>query len=357
MAVAAEGPAAERGRLLAAALAGAWRVGVQPLTVSAAQLNALSPLFLRSGTAPLAWRRLSGSAVASSPAALALRQAYKLHALEADVHEHLLCRAMAVLGAAGVEALLGKGWAAARLYPEPGLRPYGDIDLYVRPRDHGAAMAALRAPGAPIVPVDLHPGLDEIDDLPVESVFARSRVDDVGGVAVRTFGPEHHLRLLCLHMLRHGAARALWLCDVAAAIETSALDWDLLLAGRRRRSEAVTCALLLAHELLGAQLDGTPLAGRRAELPSWLLPAVLKQWGSGSAWREPIGSYLGRPRDLLRELRRHWPNPIEGTAGVGGPFNALPRLPFQLAHVVVRGAWFSASLPRLMRHVWLAHRR
>jgi hypothetical protein len=286
-----------------------------------------------------------------------LRQAYKLHALEADVHEHGVRQAVAVLAAAGLDAFLGKGWAASRLYPEPGLRPYGDIDLYVQPSDHAAAMAALRAPGAPIVPVDLHSGLDEIDDLPVEAVFARSRVDDVGGVAVRTFGAEHHLRLLCLHMLRHGAARALWLCDVAAGIETSALDWDLLLSGRRRRSEAVTCALLLAHELLGARLDGTPLSGRKPKLPSWLIPAVLKQWGSGSAWREPIGSYLRRPRGLLRELRRHWPNPIEGTAGVGGPFNALPRLPFQVAHVFVRGASFSAGLPRLMRLMWLTPRR
>jgi len=29
----------------------------------------------------------------------------------------------------GVEPILGKGWAIARLYPERGMRPYGDIDL------------------------------------------------------------------------------------------------------------------------------------------------------------------------------------------------------------------------------------
>jgi hypothetical protein len=82
--------------------------------------------------------------------------------------------------------------------------------------------------------------------------------------------------------------------------------------------------------------------------------AALKQWGGGAAWREPIGSYLRRPRGLLRELRRHWPNPIEGTAGVGAPFNGLPRLPFQLAHVLVRGGRFAARLPRAARHVWRA---
>ena len=56
----------------------------------------------------------------------------------------------------GVEPLVLKGWAAARLYGEPGLRPYGDLDLCVLPSEEAAARTALQAPGAPPVLVDLH---------------------------------------------------------------------------------------------------------------------------------------------------------------------------------------------------------
>lgn len=58
------------------------------------------------------------------------------------------------LGAAGVEPLLIKGWAIARLYPGAGLRPYTNLDLIVRPSELGAARGNLWKP--PAVAVDLH---------------------------------------------------------------------------------------------------------------------------------------------------------------------------------------------------------
>ena len=38
---------------------------------------------------------------------------------------------------------MAKGWLAAGLYAQRGLRPYGDIDLWVRPQEQEAAFAAL----------------------------------------------------------------------------------------------------------------------------------------------------------------------------------------------------------------------
>jgi hypothetical protein len=56
-----------------------------------------------------------------------------------------------------------------------------------------------------------------------------------------------------------------------------------------------------------------------------------------------MAGHLRSPAAALRELPRHWPNPVEATAGVRAPFNELPRLPFQLAFTVVRVARFAGK--------------
>ncbi len=318
----------------------------------------VSPLILATGGGALAYWRLRQAGLASLPEAGPFQQAYRLHALESVIQEQRLPQACARLRAAGLEALLGKGWAAALLYPETGLRPYGDIDLFVPAGQHAAAAAALSVPGGRALPVDLHQGFADLDDRDPGALFARSWTVDLAGVSVRVFAPEDHMRLLCLHALRHGLSRPLWLCDAAALVEEEGqtLDWDYLLRGSPRRTAAVACALRLAARILGARLDGAPDVVAARTLPHWLEPAVLRQWGTSGPWRNPIGAYLRRPAGVLSELRRHWPNPIEGTIGVGAPFNELPRLPFQLAYMLLRGARFSAGLPRVMRQV-LAPRR
>jgi hypothetical protein len=335
---------AERARRIATALAGAWRDTPPPLSLSPAELAEVAPLLLATGAAGIAWWRVrQDPGLRDLPAALELRQAYRLQTLRAAVTERLLHDVLPVLRSAGVEPLLAKGWAAGRLYPEPGLRPCGDIDLYVPPEQHAAALGALASGAAPPAPVDLHRGFSDLDDCAAEELHARSRQVSLDGVELRLLGSEDHLRLLCLHLLRHGAWRPLWLCDVAVGLEARPpdFDWDLLLHGDRRRGDAVACALGLASRLLGARVEGTPVAGRAERLPSWLVPTVLRQWEAGFVWREPMAGHLRRPAGLLGELRRHWPNPIEGTIGVGGPFNELPRLPFQVAFTALRTARFA----------------
>jgi hypothetical protein len=59
-------------------------------------------------------------------------------------------------------------------------------------------------------------------------------------------------------------------------------------------------------------------------------------------------SFARRPAGVLRALRSRWPNAIEATVGVHGPFNGLPRLPFQLAECVSRTARFTLGLPRAL---------
>ncbi len=55
------------------------------------------------------------------------------------------------------------------------------------------------------------------------------------------------------------------------------------------------------------------------------------------------------PAHLLKALRLRWPNPIQATVRVGGPFNELPRLPFQLWECVLRTAHFLTQVPTLIR--------
>lgn len=333
----------ERGRRIAAALEGAWRRAPPPLSLSPEELGRVAPILTGTGAGALAWCRIRSTEQALGPAADAFKDAYRLNTLTDAVQEERVARAVGCLRGARIEPFLAKGWAAARLYPEPGLRPSGDIDLYV-PRDrHPEARQALEA-GRAAGGVDLHRGFDELDDREPGQLLARSRTMVAAGVGVRVFGPEDHLRLLCLHLLRHGASRPLWLCDVGAAVESrpDGFDWDYFRSGSRWRAEAAVITLALARRLLGARVEGTGADDRGRALPSWLVPAVLRQWGGGPAWRDAMTGHLRSPAAALRELPRHWPNPIEATAGVRAPFDELPRLPFQLAFAALRAARFAA---------------
>ncbi len=79
--------------------------------------------------------------------------------------------------------------------------------------------------------MDLHQGGEHLIDYPFVEVIAQSRLVDLDGVLVRIPSDEHHLRILCLHLLYHGAWRPLWLCDIGASIEQidAEFDWDVFL--------------------------------------------------------------------------------------------------------------------------------
>jgi hypothetical protein len=128
-------------------------------------------------------------------------------------------------------------------------------------------------------------------------------------------------------------------------------DWDRCLGQDRRRSVWVKCVVTLAHRLLEARLDDTPLAHRPQDLAPWLVRTVLREWGRMFRPRTPLATYLRRPAGAIQELRRHWPNPIEATISRGGPLNRLPRLPFQLADGMSRTGSFLLRLRQLHRPI------
>jgi len=336
----------QNGYRVSAVLSGAWRPSAPSLDLVSEELANVAPRLLRSGAGGLAWWRLRGSPLSGSPAGLEFLQAYRLHTLQAALHDREVRLAFAALRDAGVEPVLAKGWAAARLYPESGLRPYGDIDLCVPPQQHDTASRIVARPSSGLSSVDLHPGFAMLDDRSLTDLYTASVVTSLEGVDIRVLGPEDHLRYLSLHMLGHGAWRPLWLCDVAAALEClpSGFDWDNLLRGDRRRTDWVICTLGLAQGLLGARLPDVPRVVRDRPLPWWLATTVLRQWGRGQTphgSRTPFAQEsLRRPGRLLKALWVRWPNGIEATVGLHGPFNQWPRLPFQLGECLRRIARF-----------------
>ncbi len=336
----------QSGSLVARLLAGAWRSRPAAAVLSPNDVEEITPLLLSGGAAALAWWRLRSSDLHETRAAEQLRQAYLFHAVMVGVHEHRIRQVWVELTEPGIKPLLGKGWAAARHYPEPGLRPYGDIDLYVRPEKLDDARRKLFGPAQRTYPVDLHRGVPDLDDRSDDELWKRSHVVSLDGVDVRTLGPEDHLRLLCLHMMRHGARRPIWLCDVGAIVEsiTPGFDWDYCLSGDHRRSQTVGHVIHVAHEVLEARIDGIPVTTSAYRPPNWLTDSVLRQWEKPHHHQSRLGSYLRNPSGLARALVQRWPNAIEAAAKLGLPAGRVPRLPMQTASFAIRASSYPLSV-------------
>lgn len=345
-----------RGRLVATALGRAWRVNAPAWEAPPAELDAIASQLIRSGAGALVWRRLKNSHLSTTTIADAFHQQYRLNTVLAALHRQRIERVVTLLRSVGVEPMLVKGWAAARLYPDEGLRPYVDIDLSIDPAQITAAKSVLKDAPEYQSDIDLHTGVATLGGGSFGEIFARAAVVKLGDVDVRVPCPEDHLRIVAIHMLREGAWRPLWLCDVAAAVESRPdnFDWRICLGQNRRWSNWIISAVRLARELLGADISNTPAADDVKPLPAWVIPAVLKEWETPSPsmsrrHQAPMATNLRSPARLLSGFRHRWPNPIEGTVVSGGLFNGMPRFPFQLGAYLRRGAEF--ALPRLkLRH-------
>jgi hypothetical protein len=351
--------ASGKGMLVARTLAGSWRrAGRDSFQLSQAELDEVTPLLYGSGGAALGWWRVRETELRSSPSAEVLHQAYQLQVLQSGIHEQKIQKVFRLLRAESIEPILVKGWSAARFYPDQALRPYGDIDICVQPNDFRAAEIVLARPEANDCWVDLHKRFEEIGERSVEELLARSRLVDLNDEKIRILSPEDHLALLAIHLLKHGAWRPLWLCDIGAAVESvsSDFDWSLCLGRNKKKASWIICVIGLANLLLDAEIDHLTFAKEARELPGWLVATVLKQWNAPFSLNqppmshpEPMANYLFQPRGLLRALRKRWPDPIMATVSVNGRFTKFPRWPYQLGNWGSRIGLFLLRLPRLSR--------
>jgi hypothetical protein len=268
-------------------LTGAWRSerGSPPTSAAATRLL---PLLLEAGAAGLVWRQLgSANAGACSAPARPLRQAHRRYILECGTLEDHLEEVLARLRSVGLDPIHIKGWSTARLYPEAGLRPYSDIDLCLPPALLKKAMSVLDQETGLRGVVDLHEGVPDLPDRTWDEVYRRSRLVRPHHSDVRILGAEDHLRLTCFHLLRHGGWCPLWLCDVAVLLESmpAEFDWDYCLHGSKARKNWLLAVIGLAIRLLDARVADRAIREQASRLPDWLVPNVLRSWGSAAAMR------------------------------------------------------------------------
>ncbi len=326
------------GSLVARFLAGSWRRHPPPLECTVEELKRVAPLLLGSGAGALAWRRIRDSELSQTPIAKGLEEQYRWLTLSAGVDELGIKQVIRLLDSAGVNTLLVKGWACARLYPEPGLRPYGDLDLCIPPEQDAVACKVLESPEVARYEVDLHiAGSQDPGGLPragqddLTELQGRSQSLNLDGVEIRIPSQEDHLRILCLHLLKHNAARPLWLCDIAVAVESrdANFDWDLCLGSDPVQADWVACAIGLAHQILGAEVKDTPVAERAQDLPQWLVRTVLRKWWT---WRNPSWQFevIRRRLDIPIQSALHAGTHFDRKAWIfvrSIPYQGLPLIP------------------------------
>ena len=334
-----------RGLVIASLLAGSWRTAPPPLNLSPEDLDEITPLLYNSGAAALGWRRIRDTELSTTPSAEVLHQGYRLQALQVAISQSKIEIVHRLLQEVRVDAILVKGWAVAGFYPELALRPLGDIDLVVRPTEYKAAGTILARPEARGCWVDLHSGLSELQDRSIDELFSRSHVVSLRDTQIRVLSLEDHLALLTIHLLKHGAWRPLWLCDIAAIVESlpNDFDWPICLGADKRRRSWISASIALAHQLLTANIDQVPLPARAKYVPEWLRESVLKQWGNlfpGDHLpvqpRPLMTNVLTSPRGILKETWERWPDAITATFNMRGRINNFPRLPYQLGDFSAR---------------------
>jgi len=352
-----------QGSLVARLLSGVWRGVSTAPDISTSELSTLAQLLNATGDAALGWWRIRHSELATSEAGRQLHQAYRLFRLAALIHEQEIKYVFSLLRAERIEPVLVKGWAIARLYPDRGLRPYGDIDICVRPDRFAKAEQALKClESLDGHYVDLHSGFAKLElwhgrparglhhgqdahaTLLWDKLFERSQLVSLGEERIRVLGGEDHLRILCLHLLRSGAWRPLWLCDVAVALETLAadFDWERCLGNDPKIAEWVACTIGLAQQLLGARSADIPVRlSAQREVPRWLAPAILRQWDrclNPHAIEPALPALSARTRDAAKffnEVYARWDQPVRATVAMRGRFNNWPRWPYQLGELLL----------------------
>lgn len=338
------------GWLIARALTGSWLESPPPCELSPDELARIAPLLIKSGAGALLWRCIRETDFAQTETGAELHSVYRLQRLQSFAHIQKIKTVIAHLHASGIDSVAMKGWGIARIYPEPGLRHYSDLDLCVAPQDERAARTALKRLGALERYVDVHRGLGRHERLSWPKIIGRAETVDLEGVPVRILSPEDHLRLLCLHWLRHDGWNPIGLVDIALALASrpSNFDWDVALGEDKKHADWTACAIGLAHQLLGVAVEDTPVAKRAKRLPAWLPTEVLKQWETcvNANYRDmalaEVGPLLSSPNRLVKELSTRWHYPIRATMELRGSFNEWPRAPYQVAAVLLR----APELPR-----------
>ena len=210
-----------------------------------------------------------------------VKEALAVASIQMKLKVHSALRVFRELADAGVDFLLIKGLAVGHtVYPKPGLRLFGDVDIVARERDWTIIHQVLlnngfvSQEGWPSPPpklfeqnvvqelqywnadeqllVEVHfedilyAGLVTRD---AEGFWLRARTLDLQGVSVRVMSAEDQLVHLCAHLHYDGVKRLNWFSDIAFIVRDHAdeLDWQMVLEIVRREEAQVPVYYALSY--------------------------------------------------------------------------------------------------------------
>lgn len=248
-----------------------------------------------------------------------------------------------------VEPILIKGWAAAQNYPDSRPRFFGDIDLAVRSADVEKCLARNRTERFTSLNIDLHRELRHLDTTPWNDLFARSKLVNVDGTAIRVLAAEDHLRVLCTHWLTDGGQYKDRLWDIYYAVENrpSDFDWEMFLGSvSETRQNWLKTAIAITRRHLGLDTTGLPFHGDLGDYPGWIDKCLAKEWASDVRLRS-LDTCVNNPVLFFKQVRKRLPpNPIQATIESEALFDERSRIPVQIRSISMR---FRPSFLRLMR--------
>jgi hypothetical protein len=279
---------------------------------------------------------------------------------QSALHHLLIVGALSQISRAFDEA--GLSWVVMKgpvvadmLYPDPGDRTYGDLDLLLDRRDFPEGMRLLEDLGyrhsvhnwalaeemlagqvgmtSPMVSIDLHWHLHYSHEdrrpfaLDPEAMVERARRVVVSGASVLTLDPVDTLLTLAFHAARSDGHRLVWLKDIERSVAVDEPDLDELV----RRCRAARCGppvgliLARARALLDAEIPEeiirsiTPMSLRAADRIASSLgyPVQLHERGTAarvytrSVRSSTLATLYDVPERGVRALRRFLRPPRE----------------------------------------------
>jgi hypothetical protein len=299
--------------------------------------NLVFHLARTNGVLPLVYKSLYSTAdpaLLSGEARAALRAAFEANTQRNLFLAGTLLKILNMLNQHGIEVLPYKGPVLAmQAYGNLALRQFGDLDLLIHSDDVDLARNLLfaqgyrwpddRPPGrfprllkvyeltSPDrrVLVELHWAITSASfpfPLDPAPLWTRAETICLLGKSVRSLAPEDLLLILCVHGSKHHWSRLAWICDVAAVLDTSSIDWDCLIqqAHQLGAMRMLALGLRLAHDLLGVNV---PPEVRRIPADTavpWLVQKVRESLFAATAhppeaWDHP--EFYLRLRERVRD--------------------------------------------------------
>ena len=253
-----------------------------------------------------------------------------------------LAELLSACAEAALDIIVLKGAALAEtVYPRPSLRPFGDIDILVRPEDAGRAYALLSGLGyaaeavawaglkdgqtcesnffrhterGPVV-IELHTNLlnnallwSQVH-LDLSGLWSRSQPACLAGVDALVLGPEDQILHLCLHLAGHYFDAPKSLQDIQQVCAVQSVDWPLFLAlCRKAGAVSIGYGGLFAAAQQGAAVPPSVLEGlaprRRQALETLITARVQNRAALGTeAQRFRLIWLLGSPAARFSALR------------------------------------------------------